>query len=122
MRPKKISSGLNLSNTDIEAILCALPLVAEVSAGSPQQDELNAIMCASAAQKLSSHSTSLLPNEVRVISAAITIAVLLLSGQSSDMLSGVDPSRKAELSKYLFTLNRLDPLFQDLADRLCSLS
>ena len=110
-------NSFHLSNSDISAILCALPLVLEVSSNSPLQDQLNASYCASAAEKLTNHSPNLTANETKVISLSISIAVLILSGQGSGFVPEIDSTWKAELSKYFFTYNRLDPIFQGFLER-----
>lgn len=109
--------SFHLSDSDIEAILCALPLVLEIGADSPAQEALNTSCCTSAGEKLIAHSPNLSANEIRVISVAITAAVLLLSGKGAGFVPNIDSEWKAELSKHLFTLNRLDPIFQGFVDQ-----
>ena len=103
-----------LRNGDVQAIVRALPLVPYLNVDTPQQANFNAMFCASAGQKLLDGATNFDPNEIRVISAAVSAAVLLLSGKSPDLFVNVDNELRSSLSGYYFTLNRLAPIFSQM--------
>lgn len=108
---------ISLSGSDVEAILCALPLVTELDTSTPHQAAVNAALCASASKKLSSGAIHLTPNEIRVVSVALNAAVLLLSGQCPEFFDGIDKEWKSILSPYFFSLNKLDGAFQRILEQ-----
>lgn len=108
---------LTLSRGDVEAIVAALPLVVELGANTPQQAAINVSACSSAGQKLLSGSRSLNGNEIRVVSAALEAAVLMLSGKCPDLFTDVDSELRNSLSKHFFVLHKLDRVFQDFLAR-----
>ena len=117
-KPNNNLGNLNLSASDISAILCALPLVTEIDANSPQQNLLNVRSCESAGRKISNHAANISAEEIRVISIAVSAAVCIISGNDIDWLPDIDAEWKSELSKHFFTLNRLDPIFQNFVDEI----
>lgn len=54
MKRKEPKNTIKLISGDVEAILCALDLVANADAGSAAQNRLNYLNCAAAAEKLRS--------------------------------------------------------------------
>lgn len=108
--------NLNLSDGDIEAIVSALPLVTLLEADTPAQNLLNEASSTSAATKLINHSSQITADEIRVISISITVALLLISGQTVPGLPEIDAEWMSELRRYFFVLNRLDPIFQAFLD------
>ena len=116
MKHKNSGHSLTLSNHEIDAIICALPLVVEIGADSAMQDEINAAFCASAAEKLLNRDSSLQDNEIRVVHSAISIAIDLLSGKCSEVFVDIDAKLKSDLSKHFFILNKLDAMFQGFFD------
>ena len=111
---------LHLSDGDIKAILSALPLVTLVEADTPTQTLRNDVACRSAGEKLLTRGKAITSEEIRIISVAINMALLVISGQTGDYIPDVDPEWRAELSGYFFILNRLDPIFQRLVDEILS--
>lgn len=103
---KKIA--LNLKESDISAILCALPLVQQAYTTTPNQAALNSANCMSVASKLHRHASDFTANEIRVIAAAVDIAVYIASGQDNDNEYDVDKEWLAEIQENYFILNRLN--------------
>lgn len=114
-----LKDRVSLSNSDVQAINCALPLVSYAITDTPEQAMLNTLNCESAAVKLSKHNMVMTANEYRVVYIAIGIALDILSGAPLDYLEDfdLDPNWKAELSKNFFAYNRLYPQFEKLMDR-----
>ena len=102
---------------DIQAILCALPLATYIDSGSPAQDELTLTACNSIVDKISNQSAAFAPKEILVISSAISTAKQFLSGTLPELSDILEPDEKADLAMYLFTYNRLCPVFDGLADK-----
>lgn len=107
------NNKINLSNSDIQAIICALPLVTYARTDSPEQAMINKLCCDSASRKLLNHIVPLHDNEWRVIAAAVDIALDVISGDDLSYLEGpaIDAQWRSELSKGFFTYNRLSPIF-----------
>lgn len=102
--------NISLSKQDVSAILCALPLVSYCETGNPLQDKINITLAQTATEKLVAHNANFLPNEIRVIYAAVACAVnleMLLPGVD------IDPEWKQELQTHFFTLNKLYNLYKD---------
>ena len=110
-----LGSRFVCSEEDVKAITLALPLVSLCGSGDPVQDRRNEMLCRSAGQKLLLHTENFDPNEIRVISAAVQAACLLLSGQ---LPVGVSAEELAELKKHFFTYNKLKAPLDRLLDRL----
>ena len=110
----KFDTRYTFSEEDIQAITLALPLVVRFGADDPIQNFRNEMLCESAWQKLLLHTESFDPNEIRILSAAVEAANLLLAGQIS-----IDVSQEelAELKKH-FTYNKLKAPFYRMIDRL----
>ena len=113
MSKKPSHLKLNLTGSDIEAILCALPLVGIIGSDSEAQDAVNAALCESVAEKLSRHEIGMNANEVRVISAALQIAVLILTDPGADLAGAIEEDFRRNLSIRFFTINRLNDRFLD---------
>ena len=111
MKPKRASQqkrqNIHLSSQDIDAIMCALPLVSYYETGSEMQDHVNYSLMNTAMEKIVNRKSNFVPNEYRVIYTAIALAV-----NFETHLPGViiDPDWKAELQHHFFTLNRLHEL------------
>lgn len=110
--------NLHLTATDVEAILCALPLMDCIEAQTPAQQELNSAAMSSAAKKLTSHGSQLDANDLRVISASLFIAREFLAGRMPELGSFVEPDHQAALRRHLFTINRLEPVFDGIISPL----
>lgn len=115
-KSKKRLANLKLSHSDFDAILCALPLISWYEADTPLQSQINALLCDTASQKIMQGVKDFSPDETRVIAAAISLAKFLLSGESDPNCPAVDSEWRADLCKYLFAYNRLDPIFQEIVD------
>lgn len=118
MKPKKAKKqrpNISLSLQDIEAILCSLPLIEYLETGSEAQDTVNKALAVTATQKIMSHNSNFVPNEIRIIYTAIACAVNL---ETFFPGAEIDPNWKAEIQRHFFTLNRLYSLTKDyiLAD------
>ena len=107
---KKID--ISLSPSDVKAILCALQVVPLVVTNNPIQLEINISNAASGAEKLLSCPEKLTPNELRIISGAVSASLLYIQNPDNNMFSSSEAAYRRELSQYLFTLNRLDPILQ----------
>ena len=103
---------VNLSPSDVKAILCALQIVPLVVTNNPIQMEINISNAASGAEKLLSCPEELTPNELRIISGAVSASLLYIRNPDNNMFSSSEAAYRRELSQYLFTLNRLDPILQ----------
>ena len=118
---KKRSLGnINFSFADVSAIVCVLPLVAQIETETPAQNLLNIANSNSAAEKLLNHKSALSANEIRVISIAISAALYIVSGNALEygLDFDIDSEWKSEINKHFFTLNRLNPIFKNLVDDL----
>ncbi len=102
-----------MTGQDVEAILCVLPLVPMIGANSDRQNVINAVLCESAAKKISAHQMNLEANEIRVISAALQAAVLILTDPDGSFSRLIDDDWKKDLSAHFFTINRLNTQFQN---------
>lgn len=113
--PKK-NMNINLSDSDIRAIVCALPLVTYARAGSPEQSMINELCCNSAAHKLLHHIQPLHANEWRVIAAAVGIALDVISGDDLSYLESpvIDAQWRSKLSSYFLTYNRLNSALESV--------
>jgi hypothetical protein len=92
---------------DVEAILCALPLVSYYESGSALEDQLNYAFMSTAIEKLESRNPALVQQEYRIIFIAAALAV-----NPEVYLPGVrlDPEWKADLKRHFFLLNRIHEL------------
>lgn len=111
MKPKKLNNqkrpNLHLSSQDIDAILCALPLVSYYETGSDMQDQINYSLMNTATEKIINRKSNFVPNEYRIIYTAIALAVNFET-HLPDVK--IDPEWKADLQRHFFTLNRLHEL------------
>lgn len=115
-KPKNTGKRISLSPDDVDAILCALPLVADADVDSPMQARLNRLSCNAAANKLTTGSSALSAEDLRVISVAIDFALDVISGTGNEFVStsDIDAEWLADLSKYLFVYNRLRSVFGNI--------
>ena len=102
--------SIHLTVRDVEAILCALPLVSYYESGSALEDQLNYALMNTAIEKLTSHNPALVQQEYRIIYIAAAIAV-----KPEIYLPGVDldPEWKADLKRHFFSLNRIHEFTKD---------
>lgn len=103
----KIIEFQSLSNTDIDAILSALPLIfcSDFEVSEMQQD-MNLAFAENVTRKLINHQAINGPNEWRVLCIAVLLAHKHLTG--SHRLS-LDPEIQADISKHFFSYNKLAP-------------
>lgn len=115
---RKNKNKIVLTDDDISAILCALPLVMNADADTVEQTQLNRTCCEIAANKLMSKALKFSSNEIRVIFVAIGFALDYISGVKNEYLMQfeIDAEWKSELMKNLFTYNRLYPYFDKLSE------
>lgn len=114
MKGKKKRNDLLLSASDIEAILCVLPLVSYGITDTVEQAAANTRHSISASDKLSNGILSLTPEEYWVIYLAVASALDILEGVDVDYLEGLplDQPWQDELRKNFFAYNRLFPFFE----------
>ena len=110
--------NLDFSQTDISAILCAIPLVSQFETDFPAQKLINAASSESAVRKLLNHAPTFTADEVRVISCAISAAMSVISGDDMADMFDVDTEWTQDLSRYFFTFTRLEPIFDGLVDEI----
>lgn len=111
-KKKPANASIHLQASDVEAIACVLPLLDYIEADTPEQQDRNLACANSALEKL----LALKPmdaNETRVIAASLTLAKLYLAGQMPELDPYIEPDHRADLTKYLFNINRLEPMFND---------
>lgn len=119
MKRKNFDLGFSapfLSQQDAEPIICALDLVVNIPADTPEQERLNRFNCNVAVQKLRSGNLVFTLNEWRVIGVGIAIAMDLLSGVGSYDISfdELEPEWRDELRRNFLVYNRLRPHLTDL--------
>lgn len=102
---KKKLPEYTLSETDVQAIITALPLTLLVETDSEEQYELNEACCELAASKLIAKSTGFTVNELRVIYSSVALANQYLAGKRD---LDVTAEEKEELKKYMFTYIKLE--------------
>lgn len=102
---KKKLPEYTLSDTDVQAIIAALPLILLVETDTEEQYELNEICCELAAAKLIAKSTGFTANELRVIYSSVALANQYLAGKWD---LDVTAEEKEELKKYMFTYIKLE--------------
>lgn len=102
---------LNIDLKDVDAVICALDLVANIDADSAFQNQLNYQNCLSVVHKLRSGVRFFTLNEVRVICVGISTALDLISGSVNPFISmeELDPEWQAQLRRNLFVYNKLFP-------------
>ena len=110
--------NLNLSSSDVSAILCAIPLILQIETGIPAQNLINSASCESASRKLHKHAPSFSADEIRIISCAIDAALCVISGDETADMFDVDADWMRDLSRHFFTLNRLNPIYKGLVDEI----
>ena len=111
---KPFSLDFSFSPADVAAVLASLPLTSYVPTNAAVR-HANAVLCESAAEKLSSGSSAITPNEFRMVALSVAIARDVLSGSPDWEVSEED--RRA-ISPHFFTLNRLAAQFDPILDRL----
>lgn len=95
------------SNDDIEAVSFALSLLPSLRLEKNEvQADINYQLCCSALKKLSERSSEFLPNEFRVIFAAVQAVQLINQG-----VLDADAATKKTCARYLFTVNKLVSMF-----------
>lgn len=103
----------SFSDADIKTLVCTLsvmPLVHLDGVSAPQQ-AINDSCCASAIEKLTAYRTDFHPNEARVMAVSLKLSNLILKDEII-----VDTEIKKTLSPYMFSINRLLPIFSSIFD------
>ena len=116
--PKQIDLGgvimktvkYSLSQGDVEAISAALSILPAYDFAIGQNAEVLFSLCASAGSKLISHKP-LTNQEMGIVALAIDSAYKALRDEIS-----IDEESKSEIREYLFTYNKLLPVFSPLLD------
>ncbi len=114
------NNDFKLTRNDFDAIITALPLVANANIGYPEEIKHDQFVCECIVNKLLAHVLTYSAEEIFLISDAIGAALDYLTGIPNDYLSmsNIDDGWKNELSQYLFTYNRLYPYFDNLSNEL----
>lgn len=112
----KIIEFQSLSNSDLDAILSALPLIFcsgfEVS---EMQQDMNLAFAENVTKKLINHQDINDPNEWRVLCIAVLLAHQHLTGKRR---LDLDAETQAELSKHFFAYNKLAPSCDKMLETL----
>ena len=111
---KTVPSGISISSDDIIAIMTAFELVDLYPMDDENQAMINRLCCKSASSKLLTQERAFAPNELRMISVAVTCAFEYLSGHLPELL--VPPALKSKLSPHFFTYNRLSKEFEKMIE------
>lgn len=111
MRKKEKRNSFDLSNSEVDAIICALSTIDAFPCDSATQMQVNLLCRDAAVAKLKSCTQNYTPNELRIISCAIDGAILYLSGNYPEVT--LESSLDKEIAKNLFVYNRLSPEFQN---------
>ncbi len=103
----------SFSDTDIKTLVCTLSVMPLIpfDGVSDVQQSINDSCCASAVEKLSSYRTDFHPNEVRVMAASLELSDLILKGEIE-----ASAEIKKTLSQFMFSINRLLPVFVSVFD------
>ena len=104
------SVNFELSGSDVEAIIVALPLLTLFESDEVQLNVCEEA-CNSAIQKLSNMTNVFSSIELRMICGAVTLAKEYLAGH---IKLDVPAEDKAALRKHLFTYNKLEKVFAKL--------
>lgn len=110
MRQKAKRNPFDLTDIEIDAIICALDTIDAFPCDSASQMQVNLLCRDGAIAKLKSRAPNYTPNEIRIIFCAIEGAILYLAGSCPDVTLGDD--LKKAISKNLFVYNHLVPKFQ----------
>ena len=121
-RKKVYQSGIELGDEDVLAITCSLSFVPSYTSGSKEQDSLNTTVALKAIDKLTNRDLTFSMDEVRVISASIEMARMLIKGKQSDILPDITPDEKANLTSHIFTYNRLSSVFSEHLERMMKMA
>lgn len=101
------------SESDVKTLvhtLSVMPLV-QLEGVSDVQQSTNNSCCSSAMEKLTDSRTDFIPNEIRVMAASLQLADLILRGDIE-----IELDVKKLLSQYIFSINRLLPIFTSIFD------
>lgn len=103
----------SFSDSDVETLILTLSVMPLVELGdvSSIQQSINDSCCTSAIEKLNSSRTDFIPNESHVMYASLKLADCILKGEIE-----VDSKTKKKISQYLFSINRLLPIFSSIFD------
>lgn len=103
----------SFTNNDIETLLITLSVLPniEIDDVSEVQQNINDRCCFSAIDKLSAHDANFHPNEIRVMAVSLMISDQILRNEFV-----TSQEIKSELSKYMFTINKLLPIFSAAFD------
>lgn len=106
----------SLSDSDVDAILHALPLIFRSGFEvSEMQDAMNLALAESLTEKLVHRQNVSDPNEWRVMCIAVLLAQEHLSGKRR---LDLDDETQRELSRRVFVYNKLAPAFSKMLDTL----
>lgn len=102
-------SNVDLSKSDVKAILVTLSILPSISVegSTDAQENINYALCVSAGEKLIKRRSDLTSNEFRVILASLLAGQMINRGELE-----VDAETKKECSDHLFTINRLVSVFE----------
>lgn len=108
---KKKKDSYALTSSDISCIIDVLSILCsvELDGVSESQMALNDVYCESVLRKLSNAEADFDGNEVKVISAALTLASMILSGYYD---FGDDIYRIC--ADHRFEINRLEPVISEI--------
>lgn len=110
MRQKIKRNPFDLTDTEIDAIICALATIEAFPCESASQMQVNLFSRDAAVAKLKSRAQNYTPNEIRIISCAIDGVILYLSGNYPEVT--LDADLEKAVSKNLFVYNYLAPRFR----------
>lgn len=98
---------------DIQALLCTLSVFSslELDEVSKVQQSINNACCLSAIEKLANRDMDFAPNEIKVMAASLMCADLILKNKFS-----VHDEIKSDITKHIFTVNKLLPIFSSVFD------
>ncbi len=107
-----------LKKDDLDALLCALPLVYHTFGDSPADDIIAEGCVKSAGEKLlgmlQGGSASFTYAEHCTIADAIAVALDVVSGCAPEIAQKLDAERLNELHPRVFSLNRLHSYYQEI--------
>lgn len=102
-----------LTPQDVETFLFALSVFQNYSFDGvpPVQQMINNKCCDRALDKLCTGDTNITPNELRIMSASLSLVSCILQGQIV-----ADDNTKKLCSKYRFSVNELLPIFDGFVE------
>lgn len=103
----------SFTESDVKTFLCTLAVMPtiEFEGVSEVQQNINESCCMSAIEKFLNGRTDFHPNEARVMAVSLNLADAILKGEID-----AEPEVKKELSQYIFSINKLLPIFRAIFD------